>query len=46
MFISEISIIILICQKSESVRPARQKIKLPKPYTQLVEQLITQQLNL
>ena len=46
MFISEISIIILICQKLESVRPVQQKIKLPLPYVELVEQLITQQLNL
>ena len=31
IFLCEISIIILICQKLESVRPVQQKIKLPSP---------------
>ena len=30
---SEISIIILICQNLELVGPLQQKIKLPSPYT-------------
>ena len=37
MFISEISIIILICQKLGSVVPVQQKIKLPLPYPEYFE---------
>ena len=37
MFMKEISIIILIHQRSESVGPVQQKIKLPLPWNILVQ---------